>query len=414
MMQLALAPVATAESTATPHALRVAVVTETYPPEVNGVALTVARLVEGLRDRGHSLQLVRPRRGSSDTAQNDAGVRELLLPGVAIPRYRELRMGMPAAARLRQAWSESRPDLVHIATEGPLGWSALRAARSLGLPVTSDFRTNFHAYSAHYGIGWLRVAIVAYLRWFHNCADCTMVPTHALERELGAAGFRRIVVIGRGVDTQRFDPRHRSAQLRAGWGADDEDVVMLYVGRLAAEKNIEVLLAAHAAMRDGRGADRPRVRLVMVGDGPLRAELERRCPDVVFAGQRTGLELSRHYASADLFLFPSLTETWGNVTPEALASGLPVLAFDAAAAAQLVESGRNGVLVPPGDAAAFVRAAAALAHEPAMVRRMGEAARCSALGLGWDDIVREVEAVMCGASRSLALTHGQVRCASHA
>jgi glycosyltransferase involved in cell wall biosynthesis len=369
--------------------LRIALVTETYPPEVNGVALTVARIAEGLRRRGHQLQLVRPRQGGDGAGT--AG--ELLVRGVPIPCYPHLRLGLPAARRLREAWSRWRPELVHIATEGPLGASALRVARELELAVTSDFRTNFQAYSAHYRMGWLRGAILTYLRRFHNRTGCTMVPTEALRAELQAAGFERTLVVARGVDTQLFDPARRSDSLRRHWGVDDSERVVLYVGRLAAEKNLDALLQAFAAMRQIDA----RVRLVLVGDGPLREALRLRCPEAVFAGQRSGTDLAAHYASADLFVFPSLTETFGNVTPEAMASGLPVLAFDHAAAGQLIEHGHSGWLAPCGDLTTFVQLARALVRDPAAARRAGQAARRSALELGWDGIVCQIETVFVSA-----------------
>ena len=367
------------------RALRIALVTETYPPEVNGVALTVSRVADGLRRRGHQLQLVRPRQAGDGAAA--AG--ELLVRGAPIPCYPHLRLGLPAGRRLRAAWCGWRPDLVHIATEGPLGASALRVARELDLAVTSDFRTNFQAYSAHYRMGWLRGAILAYLRRFHNRAGCTMVPTEALRAELEAAGFERTLVVARGVDTGLFDPARRSDGLRRHWGVEPGAGVVLYVGRLAPEKNLDTLLQAFAAMRllDAR------LRLVLVGDGPLRDALRQRCPEAVFAGQRSGVDLAAHYASADLFLFPSLTETFGNVTPEAMASGLPVLAFDHAAAGQLIEHGHSGWLAPYGDGAAFVQLARSLVRDPVAARRAGQAARRSALELGWGGIVRQIETV---------------------
>jgi glycosyltransferase involved in cell wall biosynthesis len=286
-----------------------------------------------------------------------------------------------------RAWTLQRPDLLHIATEGPLGWSALQAARRLKLPVTSDFRTNFHAYSQHYGVGWLKTPIVAYLRKFHNLTRCTMVPTQALRAELQAIGFQNVQVVARGVDTQLFSPARRSAALRAAWGASDDTLVMVAVGRLAAEKNLDVTLRAFEAMR-ATGVD---VRLVFVGDGPQRAALQQRCPDAVFAGMRRGEDLAAHYASADLFAFASLTETFGNVTIEALASGLPVLAFDTAAAGDWVRHGHNGWLLPVDDADGFVRQAAVLARAPSLVRSAAARARGQVAQLDWQQIAQQVE-----------------------
>src|SRR5262245_41152777 len=207
------------------RALRIAVVTETWPPEVNGVSLTAARFVEGLRRRGHHIQLVRPRQAPAERADADAGFHEVLTRGMAIPRYPNLRMGLPAKRALEELWTRQRPDVVHLVTEGPLGWSAQRAAQKLRIPAVSDFRTNFHAYSRHYGIGWLGKPILASLRKFHTRTLCTMVPTEVLRAELATLGFRGLRVVARGVDTALFNPARRSEALRASWGALPGDPV---------------------------------------------------------------------------------------------------------------------------------------------------------------------------------------------
>lgn len=336
--------------------LNVAIVTETYPPEVNGVAMTLGRLAEGLVARGHRVCIVRPRQRHESAA---ASADQLLVAGLPIPRYPQLRFGLPAPRRLCSAWLQLLPDVIHIATEGPLGMSALSVARQLAIPVLSTFHTNFHSYSHHYGIGWLQSGIEAYLRWFHNRTAATLVPTSSLAAELTARGFRNVGLLSRGVDTTLFHPGRRSDSLRASWGAGPNDLVVLIVGRLAPEKNLGLALETFAALRQRR----PEARLVIVGDGPLLATLARRHPDYRFTGVKLGEELAAHYASADLFLFPSLTETYGNVVCEALASGLPVVAFASAAAASLVIPGRNGICVPPGDSQAFVTAACHLAEE---------------------------------------------------
>ncbi|MFO1273882.1 MAG: glycosyltransferase family 1 protein [Rubrivivax sp.] len=365
--------------------LRVAFVTETYPPEVNGVATTTAQFVDGLRRRGHAVQVVRPRQAADG---EPSITRDVLMRGLPIPNYPQLRMGMPARRELERLWSLQPPQVVHVATEGPLGWSALRAAQALGLPVTSDFRTNFHQYSRHYRLGWLHRPIMGLLRRFHNAAACTMVPTEAVQRELQAAGFERVVVVPRGVDVHHYSPVWRSRTLRATWGASEGDLVLGCVGRLAPEKNLMLLLEAYRALR----ASQPRARLVLVGDGPMRAALEAACPDAVFAGVRRGDDLAAHYASMDLFAFPSQTETFGNVTTEALASGLPLVAFDHAAAGQLVRPGVNGLLVPCDDAAGFVATVLRLAGDELLRRRIAPQARATALALGWDGVVARFEA----------------------
>jgi glycosyltransferase involved in cell wall biosynthesis len=373
------------------RSLRVACVTETYPPEVNGVATTLARLVEGLRAHDHEVQLVRPRQDRHDAGSGD----EILVPGMPIPAYPHLKLGLPAKRRLLALWMRWRPDLVHIATEGPLGWSALQAAHKLNLPVSSDFRTHFDAYSKHYGVGWLDKPILMYLRKFHNLAHCTMVPTEALRLALASCGFHNLLVVARGVDTALFDPLRRRAELRRAWGAAPEDLVLVQVGRLAHEKNLELLAATWDAVRNANA----RARLVIVGDGPAREWLRARCPTAHFAGMRTGADLAEHYASGDLFLFPSLTETYGNVVPEAMASGVPVLAYDYAAAAQLVRSRHSGVLVPLDDSAAFIATARDLAAHPGLLSAMGQAAREAVMRVSWRQVVEQVEAIFRATAR---------------
>ncbi len=380
--------------------LRLSVVTETWPPEINGVSLTLSRLVQGLCARNHQVQLIRPRQARVDQAISHDGFEEVLMRGMPIPRYPELKLGLPAKRALVQAWTLRRPDLVHIATEGPLGWSALQAARRLRLPVTSDFRTNFHAYSQHYGVGWLRKPIVAYLRKFHNLGHCTMVPTRALCAELSGHGFQNLRVVARGVDTALFQPGHRSDALRSQWGADGHSLVLLVVGRLAQEKNLDAAVAAFDAMR----RQHRDVKLVFVGSGPLEETLRQRCAQAVFAGARGHGELASYYASADLLLFPSLTETFGNVTLEALASGLPVLAFNTAAACEWVLHGRSGWLVDGVRTEDFAAQAGELARHP---HRLGEArahARAHVAQLDWQRIAAQVEAVFLD-----AMTHRHTR-----
>jgi glycosyltransferase involved in cell wall biosynthesis len=366
-----------------PRRLRIALVTETYPPEVNGVAMTTQRMVDGLLRRGHSLQLVRPRQSRSDRAAPGLALEQLLVAGMSLPNYRDLRVGVPAVGLLTRAWRAQRPDIVHVVTEGPLGWAALVAARRLRLPAASDFHTNFHAYSAHYGFGLLRGVISGYLRRFHNRSLCTFVPTRELRAQLEGAGYRAVDVVARGVDTALFDPMRRSAALRRAWGLGPDDLAVIHVGRLAPEKNLPLALSAFAAIRRAR----PDARLVLVGDGPARERLERAEPAHWFAGMRTGEDLAAHYASGDLFLFPSQTETFGNVTLEAMASGLGVVAYDYAAAREHVTHGESGLLAPFADARAFERNAVRAATDRRLLAALRRGARVSAERVSWDHVI---------------------------
>ena len=370
-----------------PQALKIAIVTETFPPEINGVARTIGRMTSVLAQRGHRIQLIRPRQGDTDTTGEDTSLRQVLVRGLPIPNYRDLRIGLPAKRLLMRLWRDERPDVVHVVTEGPLGSSALRAAKVLGLPVASDFHTNFQTYSKHYGLGVIGKFVSTYLRNMHNKADCTMVPTMQVRDQLEALGYRNLTVVGRGIDTGLFGPHRRSVNLRQSWGCANGQTVALYVGRLAPEKNIGLFIRAVTAMQK---VD-PGVRAVLVGDGPLREKLRNSYPDFTFAGVRTGEDLAAHYASADVFVFPSVTETFGNVTLEAMASGLAVTAYGYAAAAQYIAHGESGLLAPVGQEKPFIKCAVSLALDLPLRERVRSAAREIATELSWDRVIDDLE-----------------------
>ena len=360
--------------------LHIAIVTETYPPEVNGVAMTLGRMVQGLLARGHRVSLTRPRQHAGDMPPASAMETTTLVRGLPIPGYAGLKFGLPAARLFRRQWRTDRPDVVQVVTEGPLGASAIGAARELGIPVVSEFHTNFHAYSRHYGFAWLENLVALHLRRLHNRSRMTLVPSHQLGIDLVRRGYRGIRIVARGVDTRLFNPARRSNALRNSWKVADDDLVVAHVGRLAPEKNLPLVLSTFEAIH--RYA--PGARLLLVGDGPMRRKLEQRHPQHIFAGMRHGEDLAAHYASADLFLFPSMTETYGNVTLEALASGLPVVAYRMAAAAELIRHGDNGMLAAPGASDQFVRAALDLVTRPGARRRAAEVAPRSVAMLDWD------------------------------
>jgi glycosyltransferase involved in cell wall biosynthesis len=393
---------------AAPHrGLRVAVVTETYPPEINGVARTVGLMVEALLARGHEVQLVRPRQRHEPDPRPHPALRERLVAGMPIPLYRHLQIGFASSGQLQREWKQWRPDLVHIVTEGPLGWTATAAAKRAGIPISSDFHTNFHSYSRHYGFGMLAGVVAGYLRSLHNRAGCTLVPTAEMKEALEALAFERVEIAGRGVDTRLFNPARRSERLRAAWGCQGSEIVALHVGRLAPEKNLGLFVEAALAMR----AIVPSVRIVLVGDGPQHGILRNRHPEFVFAGMRTGEDLAAHYASADAFLFPSVTETFGNVTLEAMASGLAVVAYDYAAAQQHLRHTQSGLLAPRGDAAEFVRMAMLLAEDGELRSRLRTEARRVAEGLTWekafDDMERAFTLVAAGSGYRAAAVPGR-------
>lgn len=368
--------------------MRIGIVTETYPPEINGVALTVHHLAAGLAARGHSIDLIRPRQPESHA--DERGIDAFEVPGIGLPRYPGLRLGLPAGRQLRQRWLQQRPDAIYVATEGPLGWSAMRAAGQLGIPLSSGFHTRFDHYAGHYGVRLLTPLVRAYLRRFHRRAMATLVPTSTLAQELHAMGIANACLLRRAVDTKLFHPDRRDAALRASWGVDALTPVVLYVGRIAPEKNLQLAVQAFRAIQQ----QAPQARYVWVGEGPARAALQAANPDFIFAGAQRGEALARHYASADLFPFPSLSETFGNVVIEAMAAGLPVVAFAQGAALEHLADGINGYAIEPGDAAAFVQAAATLASNPALIRHMGRAAHAGVAGLSPDAVIRDFETLL--------------------
>ena len=388
-------PIVLEDYPATRPSLRIAVVTETWPPEVNGVAMTLAKLVQGLSHRNHDVQLIRPRQTKTDSPMNDASLEEVLMRGMPIPRYPELKLGLPSKKTLVKTWTLRRPDVVHIATEGPLGWSALQAAKVLKLPVTSDFRTNFQSYSKHYGVGWLRKPIVAYLRKFHNATACTMVPTRELMRTLSENGFANLKVVSRGVDTKLFNISKRDTSLRSSWGATDNTKVLISVGRMAPEKNLDQVLKTYEALKSTGQA----FKLVMVGDGPLKEQFQKRYPEIIFPGMLSQSNLAAYYASSDLFIFPSQTETFGNVTLEALASGIPVLAFDCAAARDWVQTGINGWLIAENNPEGFPAQAVTIFNSKDLLDQITQRTRQQVVHLDWDQIAEQVESVFWDAIR---------------
>ncbi|PPU75575.1 MULTISPECIES: glycosyltransferase family 4 protein [Xanthomonas] len=366
--------------------MRYAIVTETYPPEVNGVALTVHGLETGLRARGHQVDVVRPRQGGDSPQTADA----LLVRGAALPRYPGLKFGLPAMQRLLGHWRATQPDAIYIATEGPLGWSAMRAARRLGIPVASGFHTRFDQYLPDYGAAWLQGTALRWMRRFHNQAEVTLVPTHELQQTLRDDGFQHVQVLARAVDSQQFDPARRDPALRAQWGIEGEGFAAIYVGRIANEKNLPLAIHAFRTLQ----RIRPKARFVWVGDGPAREKIAHENPDFIFCGVQRGQSLARHFASGDLFLFPSHSETFGNVTLEAMASGVATVAFDYGAARQYLRSGQTGAAVDTD--AAFIQAAVALTEDDALRQRMGTAAAQAMKKLHPDNVVSDFEALLLG------------------
>lgn len=364
---------------------RITLVTETFAPEINGVANTLGHLVRGMLAQGIQVQIIRPRQHKHDRGEQHEALTTVTLPGLPLPGYNELKFGLPLKNRILDTMSQFQPHAIYVATEGPMGWAAVKAAQFLEVGILSGFHTNFHQYIEHYHLGSLQKVAYRYLRHFHNQTQGTLVPTRIQRDELDQHGFDRVQVLSRGVDSDLFTPAKRSETLRKQWGIREHDLVLLYVGRIAGEKNLDLALKTYQHMQHHDD----HVRLVLVGDGPLLPAIRDQYPDVICCGMQRGESLAEHYASGDIFLFPSKTDTFGNVVTEALASGLAVVSFDYAAGHEHIISGENGMLATFGDDPSFIRQAATLLDSPNLLHKLRQNARQTACAISWHSIVDE-------------------------
>ncbi|WP_344683937.1 glycosyltransferase family 1 protein [Saccharopolyspora taberi] len=354
--------------------MRIAIVTESFLPQVNGVTNSVLRVLEHLRRRGDSAIVVAPGAGPED----HEGTPVVRLPSVDLPVVSSLPIGFPTR-RLVQSLQEFRPDVVHLASPFIVGARGLAAARKLGVPAVAVYQTDVAGFAESYGLGLTARAAWRWTRRLHCGAQRTLAPSTWAVEALRDHGVPRVHRWGRGVDTARFAPSRRDASLHAELAPNGE-LLVGYVGRLAPEKHIERLAVLN---------DMPGVRLVVVGDGPQRASLEEALPGAAFLGLRTGDELARIYASLDVFVHTGPYETFCQAVQEAMASGVPVIAPDAGGPRDLVLPGRTGYLLPPGDAAAL-RGAVDSLRDADLRARFGQAARVAVAKRTWPAVCEEL------------------------
>ncbi|EEH67210.1 MULTISPECIES: glycosyltransferase family 4 protein [Acinetobacter] len=381
--------------------LRIAIVTETWPPEINGVAMSMMQLCQGLQRLSHKILLVRPVQKNVCTEFHPD--QECLVFSQPVPKYPSVQFGWPQYLKVSKAFEKFAPDVVHIVTEGPLGLTALQAAKSKKIAVSSGFHSAFHDFSRFFDLAFLVKPIQRYLTWFHNSTDVTCVPSQYTEQALRGFGVTcPLVVVGRGVDTAKFSPKHRSQQLRQRWGVDAHTRVLLYVGRLSPEKEVDVLIKSFHALRAQQGTN---FKFVIVGDGPDRARLGKlaQSNDVIFTGSLSGRELSEVYASADVFTFASQADTFGNVVLEAIASGLPVVAYDYVAAHQHIKHDVTGWLSPLGHTTDLIQS---ICHLPALpqLRQMGLLASESVQETSWQFPVQQLEQALYQVAKESPMT----------
>lgn len=379
--------------------MRIAVFTDTFAPQVNGVARTLGRLVEAVRARGGDASVITVC-GDTDTAGERAIVR---WPAIPFWAYPELRIASPRVGEARRVLQRLKPDLVHAATPFGVGLAARAAARAEGIPLVSSFHTDFAAYLRYYHLQALSGVAWPYLRWFHNGGRRTFVPTLHGADALRRRGFHGVRVWGRGVDRERFSPRFRSLALRRALGVRDQDTLFVSVGRLAPEKGIDTILDAARGLHLGNGSG---IRLAFVGDGPAEERYRASAPQgTIFAGRLLGEALSEFYASADCFLFASTTDTFGNVLLEAMASGLPVIAPDDGPTLDVADAD-NALVVPARDARAIAAAMQRIAGDAALRSKLRGRSLASAAqrdwGRIWDELFTEyAQAVGMGAPMPL-------------
>jgi phosphatidylinositol alpha 1,6-mannosyltransferase len=360
--------------------MRIAIISESFPPDVNGVAHSVVRVAEHLVRRGHQPLVIAPEPASSRRAvAGQFPYPVIRVPSVPTPRYRGFRLGLPGAA-LADALVGHAPDVVHLASPFVLGAWGARLASQQRLPSVAVYQTDVPAYLRAYRVPAAERGAWRWLRRIHNRAGRTLAPSRASAAALSAHGIERVWLWRRGVDTERFDPARASARLRRLLAPDGE-LIVGYVGRLATEKRVELLAAT---------CRQPGVRVVVVGDGPGRRDLARVLPGAVFLGERHGAQLARIYASLDLFVHTGPYETFGQTVQEALASGVPVVAPAAGGPMDLVTPGATGALVPPGDAAAIAAAVATLGGDRRRLREYGRAARASVAQRSWSAVGDEL------------------------
>ncbi len=364
---------------------RIALFAGAYTHIADGVSLTLNRLVEHLEQQGTEVRVFAPT--VDDPAIEDHAGTLTSVPSLPVPGRSEYRLSLGLTPSVRQALDDFAPTLYHIATPDLLGHNALQRAQDTDTPVVTSYHTHFSSYLKYYHLGLLEAPVWGYLRSFYNQCRQVYVPTHAMADVLRGHGIDSDLRLWpRGVDTDRFAPSRRSAAWRRAHGIGTDEVVVAFVSRLVWEKGLDV----YADVIDRLERQGVPHHSLVVGDGPAREELETRLPNATFPGFLDGTDLAEAYASSDIFLFPSDTETFGNVTLEAMASGLPTVCADAAGSRDLVDDGTTGRLCAPGHVEAFAEAVRTLVVDERRRDRMGTAARKRAQDFTWPAVLNRM------------------------
>jgi phosphatidylinositol alpha 1,6-mannosyltransferase len=358
--------------------MRIALFSEVYWPMVSGVGVTLLRLTEALQARGHQVRVYSATYALPEGTPDRPEVHRS--PSVPFFLYPDVQWAFPRLREVVDDLQAFRPDVVHLATEFSLGIAGLKAARQLGLPIIASAHTDYDQYAARYGVTWALRAGWHYLRWFYGQAHRVLCPSRIYQESVHRHGVLHTGLWSRGVDPAVFSPAYRSDAYRAAFGVGQDDLLVTYIGRIAREKNLGLLLEAWETLAPIRAG----AKLVLVGRGPLEDEIRRRgIPGVYVSGLLQGSALSTAYASADVFAFPSATETFGNSLLEAMGSGLPSLVAAAGGVLEFATHGGNAWLVEPDSAAAVTDGLHRLMTDPSLRRRLGAGALATAQARDW-------------------------------
>ena len=365
-----------------------AIVTETFSPDNNGIATTLSQLAEGLYAQGVNIQVIRPQRFSQEQDHYQRSeIQTHCLPGLPLPGYKNIKFGLPNYTYLLRLWERQPPSIIYVATVGPLGLTALKAATKLNIPVLTGMHTQFYRYFNDYHLNLFKPLIMRYLRFFHNLTAGTLAPSQSQMESLKQQGFKHIDYLTPGVDSLAFSPSHRCMTLRQRWGLRHDDIALLYAAPLTTieHRRLNTALEAYDHVR----ALLPAIKFIVIGEGPMTRELSLEHPDVILCGQPTNHELARHYASCDIFLLPNKTDAFGYEIMEAMASGLAVVSFDSPAAQAHIKNKETGLIVKSSTPQAFAQTLSLLCNNSLELETLKSKAHLQARSLDWQHIVDE-------------------------
>lgn len=363
--------------------MKIAIFTDTFYPDINGVAQTLNRLTNYLAEQNITFKVFAP----TSTVEEDLSGPIHRFNSLSFFLYPECRLAVPNLFEIRSIVQDFSPDLIHVATPFSIGLCGVYLAKKLNIPLVGSYHTNFDRYLQYYGMPYLSKIAWKYIQWFHRPCEKLFVPSIDTYQQLKQHGFTNLEIFPRGVDCKLFHPYYDTAAVKSLYHSQGK-YLLTYVGRLAPEKDLETLLAVAKSIPAELNE---KIQWLIIGDGPLREKLEAQAPNnVIFTGYLDGKDLAQAYSASDLFVFPSPTETFGNVVLEALASGVPVIGANSGGVKNIIQSGETGILCPPGNVEEFTKAIIQLINNTPLKKQMGIAGRNYALTQSWNRIFEDL------------------------